>query len=120
MILDDIKSKLSEVDPNVHYANVPISKLNEPWDYLVFSRRGMRRSANRTGWVDVYEVSIIREEYIPDGLPEQVIDAVTSIPGMRSAEQEFDYDYANKPESDDVVEILNLYFTKPRKRKSDE
>lgn len=120
MILDEISKKLADVDPNVHYANVPRSLRDEPWDYIAFSRRGMRRTASRTGWVDVFEVAIVREEFIPDGLPERVIAAMNSIPGMRCADQQFDYDYATKPESDDVVEMLTIEFVRPRRREADE
>ena len=120
MILDDISAKLAEVDPNVHYANVPKSMRDEPWDYVAFSRRGLRRSSKNTGWIDVFEVAIVREEFIPDGLPERVIAAMLAIPGMRCADQQFEYDYATKPESDDVVEMLTIEFVRPRKRESSE
>lgn len=116
MILNDIKEKLAEIDPNTFYAAAPKRKLQDAWDYIIFRRGKLRKSTNGTGYADVYEVSIIREEFIPDGLAEEVIKAMKSIPGMREASTDGEFDYLVKPDSDDVVEMLVLEFVKPRKR----
>lgn len=119
MVLDEIRAKLADIDPNVFYAAVPRRKLHDAWDYIVFRRGKLRKSANGTGVTDVYEVAIVREEYVPDGLAEQVIAAMRDIPGMREAGTDGEFDYMVKPESDDVVEMLVLEFVKPRKRVGD-
>lgn len=118
MILNDIKNALENVDSNVFYAAVPRMNLLDTWDYIIFRRGKLRKSANSTGYTDVYEVSIVREEFVPDGLADEVINAMRTIPGMREASTDGEFDYMLKPESDDVVEMLVLEFVKPRKRES--
>lgn len=119
MILNDIKAALEAVDPNVFYAAVPRRRLIDTWDYVIFRRGKLRRSANRTGLTEVYEVSIVREEFVPDGLADRVAEAMRSIPGMREAPADGEFDYMVKPDSDDVVEMLVLEFVRPRKRGPD-
>lgn len=119
MILDDIQSKLLEIDKCVFYGTAERLDRNSPWDYIVFSRRVMRQNSAKTGYADVFEVAIVREEFIPDGLPEKVIETVTSIRGVRLSDREGIYDYAVKPNTTDTVEMLVLEFVRPRKRTSD-
>lgn len=115
MILDEIKSKLLEIDNEVLYGSYAKLDRTEPWDYIVFMRGKMRRNKSDTCYVDTYKVVIVREEYVPDGLAEQVIEALKSIPGVRASDSDFWYDYVIKPNTSDTVEMLVLEFTKTRK-----
>ncbi|MBX9032669.1 hypothetical protein [Gordonibacter massiliensis (ex Traore et al. 2017)] len=119
MILDDIQEKLLEIDPNVFYGTAEKLDRKKPWDYIVFSRRAMRPNSAKTGYADAFEVAIVREEFVPDGLPEKVIEAVTSIKGVRLADVNGVYDYVVKPNTSDTVEVLALEFVRPRKRLPD-
>lgn len=115
MILDEVRAALETVDPRVMYGAVPLAALEgEPWDYTVFRRQAVRQSATKGGLTDVVEVAVVREEYVPEGLAEQVEAAMRSIPGMRrSGDAEFDC--MVKPGSDDVVELLAMTFARARK-----
>ena len=116
MILDDIQEKLLEKDPNVFYGTAEKLDRKKPWDYIVFSRRVMRPNSTKSGYTDMFEVAIVREEYVPEGLPEKIIEALTSIKGVRMSERDGLYDYAVKPNTSDTVEMLVLEFVRPRKR----
>lgn len=116
-----IKAKLEEIDPNVYYGRADKHDFkSKPWDYMVLACKDFNRTSNRTGYSDYFEVAIVREEFIPDGLPEQVISAMESLPKIRLAEGSHGYEYATKPDSADTVEMLVLKFVAPRKRESDE
>lgn len=115
MILDDVRAALESVDPRVLYGAVPMRLLeDEPWDYTVFRRASVLLAPTKTGLTDVVEVAVVREEFVPDGLAEQVEAAMLSIPGMRrSGDAEFEC--MVKPGSDDVVEMLAMRFARARK-----
>lgn len=116
MILNEIKGKLGEVDSNVFYGAVDKKMKEEIWDYIVFNRAAMRSNQNKTGFSDVYTVHIVREEFIPDGTAEDVIEKMLEISGMRLAGTDSDYDYMVKPKTDAVVEMLSIEFVKARKK----
>ncbi|MBR3689845.1 MAG: hypothetical protein IKL97_01930 [Eggerthellaceae bacterium] len=115
-----IMEKLIEVDPVVHYGTAEKHDRSAPWDYMVLACKNFNRTASRTGYSDYFEVAIVREEFIPEGLPERVIAAMESLPKVRLAEGSHDYEYAAKPDSNDTVEMLVLKFVAPRKRGPDD
>lgn len=115
MILKDIETKLKEIDPNVFYGAASDKMKETRWDYIVFNRSVLRVNQNKTGFTTVYSVHIIREDFIPEGLDETVINKVLEISGMRLASNEFSYDYVVKPNTDMVVEMLTIDFVKPKK-----
>lgn len=116
MILDDIKTKLLDIDPNTFYGVVDESMREMIWDYIVFNRKSMKPSANKTGYTDKFTVHIVREEYVPDGLAEEVIEKMCEIAGMRLADGEAEYDYTTKPSTDKIVEMISIDFVKARKK----
>lgn len=115
-MLTDVMTKLKEIDPNVYYGMVDKSRAAEAWDYIVFGRRKLTSSLNKTGYTDYYWVAIVREEYIPEGLETQVIDKMLEIDGMKLAGTDGQYDYVMKPNTNTVVEVLTLEFAKAKKR----
>ena len=116
MILDDIKNKLEEIDPNVFYGMVDDSMKEMLWNYIVFNRSVKRASQNKTGFSDVYSVHIIRENFIPEGLEETVIEKMLEISGMRLDGAEGVYTYIQKPNTNTVVEMFSVEFVKPKKK----
>jgi hypothetical protein len=117
LILDDIAKALEEIDPIVFYGAVKRKKMQEkPWNYIVFNRTVLRNTGNNTGWADVYTVNIVREEFIPEGLAEEIIAKLEEIKGMTVVKSDSEYTYMVKPNSDDVVEMLSIDFKRVRKK----
>ena len=118
MILDDIKTKLLEVDPVVFYGCVDEESNTikaDLWNYIVFNRARLRTDPTKTSLVDVFEVHIVREEYIPDGIDVEVIEKLRSIPGVKLLSGDGIYTYTRKNNTNLVVEMLTLTFTRARK-----
>lgn len=114
--LNELRDKLCEVDELVFYGMVDRNKVTDRWNYTVFGRRVMRPTGNKTGFADVYTVAIVREDYIPEGYEQTVIDKVCEISGMRLSDGDMQYSYTQKPNTNTVVELLELVFIKPKKR----
>jgi outer membrane receptor for ferrienterochelin and colicin len=55
-------------------------------------------------------------DFIPDGLENDIIQAMRSIPGVNVSGTDGDYNYVQKPNTNTVVEILTLEFVRARKR----
>lgn len=115
MILNDIKEKLQEVDPNVFYGMVDPSIRETVWNYIVFERKTMSANTNKTSFSNYFTVHIVREAFIPEGLEITVINKLLEIPGMRLTDQDGTYDYVPKPNTNVVVEMFSIDFVKPMK-----
>lgn len=115
MILETIKNKLLEVDPNVFYGMVDKSMRESVWDYIVFNRKPTKPGANRTGYSYYFSVNIVRENFIPEGLDLTVISKMLEIDGMRLAGTDMEYNYTEKPNTNVVVEMLSIDFVRPVK-----
>lgn len=116
LILNDIKTALETVDPNVYYGMAGTLQDADLWDYIVFSRNALTTTGQKTGYGERFQVAIVREEFIPNETVDGVIDAMLSIDGMRLAGGEFSFQYTKKPNTNTVIELLVLSFMKPRKR----
>lgn len=115
MILNDLKAKLEEIDKNVFYGMVDNSMKETLWNYIVFNRERKKISQNKTGFSDYYAIHIVREEYIPEGLEEEVIAKVLEIDGMRLAGDDGEYTYIPKPNTNVVIEMFSIGFVKAKK-----
>ena len=115
MILEEIKTKLEEIEPNVFYGMVDETMKETLWNYIVFNRNVLKTNTNRTSYSDIYTVHIIRENFIPEGLDVEVIDKMLSIDGMRLAGDDSPYTYMPKPNTNTVIEMLSINFVKARK-----
>lgn len=119
MLLNDVKKALKEIDPLVFYGLVPSADENgekfDVWDYIVFNRVKLKNHANKTSYSDHFEVHIVREEYIPEGIDIDVIAKLTALPGVKLADDDGTYNYMMKPNTDTVIEMLTLTFTRGRK-----
>lgn len=114
--LDDIQAALESIDDAVYYGVASKVKESDPWNYTVFSRDGVTPRNNLTSYSESYLVSVVRENYVPEGMYLDVIKAVSVIPGLRLNEsRDIEYLYTAKPGTRDVVEMMNIYFTRNRK-----
>lgn len=116
MILETIKNKLKEIDESVYYGMVHSEKKETLWNYIVFNRTSIKSNQNQTSFADGYIVHIVREEWIPEGLAEEVIQKMLEINGMRLAGTDMQYNYVQKPNTDIVIEMLSIEFVAPRKK----
>lgn len=119
-MLKQIQQSLEAIDPHTYYGAAGTLSGEDVWDYIVFYRTTLSPSTNKTGFAQVYEVAIVREEYVPDETVFAVIDAITAIPGMRYAGTGGTYQYTMKPNTEQVIEILTLDFVRPLKRCSND
>lgn len=111
---EKIREKLEEVDPLVFYGQA--EKLDETvlWNYIVFFREKRSSSENRTNHTVTFHVAVVRENEIPEGLEETVIEKMLELPGMKQG-SESTYAYTIKPGTGAAVEVLDIPFTKARK-----
>lgn len=115
MILEEIKERLEEIDENVFYGAVDNRMKETLWNYIVFNRVKLAPSQNKTGYTAEYAVHIIREDFIPEGLEEEVIETLKSIPGVRVNSDGGTYDYVTKPSTNAIIEMFSINFYIPRK-----
>lgn len=113
--LNLIQDALAGLGKPVFYGRAAELSGGDIWDYIVFSRATLASTGNKKGLADTFSVFIVQEEYIVDGFAEQVIAAMTSIPGVRLADGQMPYQYTTKPNTDVLLEVLELDFVKPRK-----
>ena len=100
----------------IYYGIVPENVENDDWNYFVFGQRKLRKSGTSLNDLNGYwYVTIVRENYIPDKDIFDVINKLTEISGLRLAEGDFEYVYTFKGNTNIVVEILELQFTKMKK-----
>lgn len=114
-MLNEIKTALEALGKPVFYGQASTLDGGDVWDYIVFSRSHLSSSQNKTGLSDTYSVWIVQEEYIDDGAAEAVIAAMTAIPGVRLVNGNIPYQYTTKPNTQTLLEVLELDFVKPRK-----
>lgn len=116
MILSDIEARLKKLDDRVCYGVIDnIVKQSPVWDCIVFGRSNIKYPSNKTGASDYFDVLIIRENYIPVGFDTEVIQALTSLDGVKLAGDTASFDYIQKPNTDTVVEMLTISFVRARK-----
>ena len=115
MILDEIKQGLEKIDSRVFYGMVDNSVSETIWDYIVFNRATLKAGQNKNSFSDYYDVHIVRENFIPEGIDGEVIEQMLTIDGMRLAGADCAYSYVQKPNTNVVVEMLTLHFVRARK-----
>ena len=111
-----IKEKLLELDKNIYYGIVPESEETFEWNYFVFGQSKVRKKDTNSNDLQGYwYVTIVREDFIPDDVVFDVIERLTDGTGLRLADGDFEYTYTFKGNTNIVVEILELQFTKTKK-----
>lgn len=114
MILEDVEAKLKEVDDVVMYGMVDKKVREMEWNYIVFNRTGVKYSANKTAASDMFDVHIVRENFVPDGTDTEVVEKLCSLHGVRVSGDAV-FNYAMKPNTNVVVEMLTVSFVRARK-----
>lgn len=112
-MLEEIKNKLLELDPNVYYGLA--DKQNE-WNYIVFARHRTKLSENNTGKTEYYSVAVVRENYVEEEILDNLIDKMRKIPGIRIAKEDAGYSCIKKPNTNMVVEIMEVTFCRAVKK----
>ena len=91
------------------------------WNYFVFNR--LKTTKNNNSKVDyqtVYQVHIVHEDYIPEGYVETVIDALLeqaeSGTKLKPTNDDVQYNYIFKGNTNMVVEIATITLYHPEKR----
>lgn len=114
-MLSDISKALEATGKPVYYGKAPNVDGGEVWDYIVFFRTTLGLSTNKTGVTERFTVAIVQEEYVETETINAVIEAMTGIPGVRLSNEDPEFDYAAKPNTDTVIEILTIGFVRPNK-----
>lgn len=116
-MLEQIETKLKEVCNTVFYGVADDLGNVALWNYIVFRREKIRRSESNNGFSDYYTVGIVHENYVPDEMIDAVIAAMESLPGMRLANSDVEFDYTRKPGTNAVIEVASVTFVRPKKKK---
>lgn len=115
MFLTDIEAVLQKIDSHVDYGMVDKKRMETAWNYIVFNRTGVTYSANKTAAGDKFDVHIIRENYVPEGVDEKIVTKLCALPGVRVS-GDADISYTQKPGTNIVIEVLTIHFVRARKR----
>lgn len=113
-ILDEIEEALKQVDARVFYGTAVKIKRDERWDYTIFGRESATLNTNNTSLSTIYPVAVVREDYVPECMESEIINALSGIPGLRP-EGSIVYDYTVKPGTTDIVEMMVIRFRHSRK-----
>lgn len=109
-MLNNLKEALETIDSNVFYGAAKTPEENI-WNYIVFGRFKRNKSKNDSGYTYYYDVVIVREEYIPEDLIEEVIRTVEEQTRLKLADEPVDFDYERK-QDDTVIELARIRFYK--------
>ncbi len=115
MFLKEFESKLKLTDPLVYYGAAWKHKEDLPLNYTVFNRVNIKANNNKTSKSTYFAVHIVRENYVPEDEEDKVIANVTSIDGVRLADIDIAFNYDKKPNTNEVVEIMTIYFVRAKK-----
>lgn len=116
-MLDQIKEVLETFGLPVCYGSDARLRDTNDWDYIVFRRAetDVRPSA-KTDMTDRYDVYVIRQDFVPEGEPERVMDALVSIQGVRPSGEPIRYSYMTRPDTKAGMEVASFVVLAPRKR----
>lgn len=110
---------LGKIQESLETFKLPVSygktycKEDDEWNYFVFNRKEFNKSG--TSKMDLnyyYQVHIIMENYIPEGFEQEVINVIKESTGLKLKEQPMIFNYTTKNNTEMVIEILTLEFTK--------
>lgn len=110
---------LEQIQESLEIFNLPIwygktfCKEKDKWNYFVFNRKQLEKSGRSN--IDYnynYLVHIIMEDYIPEGFEQEVIKKITENTRLKLVDQPMQFNYVTKNNTDTVVEMLTLEFTK--------
>lgn len=111
-ILGQIQDTLETFKLPVDYGRT-FRKEKDNWNYFVFNRKQLEKSGRSN--IDYnynYLVHIIMENYITEGFEQQVIKSIEENTRLKLVNQPHTFNYITKNNTDTVVEMLTLEFTK--------
>lgn len=114
-MLNKLKSLLEEFQLPVYYGRTT-HNADDDWNYIVFNKRRLKKSG--TSKVDFnyyYQVHIIQEDYIPEGFELEVIKHITENTRLRLSDNDMEYNYTVKSNTNMVIEMLTIEFTLSKK-----
>ena len=106
-----IKEALQGIEPKVFYGIGRFQGRNN-WDCIVYGRR--RKGETVSGENIRYFVAVVKEEEIPEGMEENILQAMKKL-GFKQSNTETTYDYVEKS-GETMVEIATMEFLKVEKR----
>lgn len=114
-MLNKIKELLEEFNFPVYYGRTTHNS-NDDWNYFVFNRSKISKTGtSKLNYNDFYQVHIIQEDYIPVGFEKEVIKKILDNTTLKLSDADLVYNYTFKNNTDMVVEMLTIEFTKSNK-----
>lgn len=115
-MLEKIEAALKEVLEPVFYGSADDVGNAALWNYIVFFRDRTSRSGTNKGYSNYYTVGIVCENYVPDEMIEATISKLETLPGVRMAASDIDFNYTRKPGTNAVVEVASISFVHALKK----
>lgn len=111
-ILGKIEETLDQFKLPVYYGKT-FHKEKDEWNYFVFNRNNFEKRGKSNCDLNYnYQVHIIMEDYITEGFEQQVINAIQENTRLKLADKPMQFNYVTKNNTNMVVEMLTLEFTK--------
>ena len=113
-VLEQIENCLKQFGLPVYYGK-SFAKMNDSWNYFVFNRQSINKSG--TSGCDLnyqYQVHIIMENYVDEDLEIRVMKAIKDDVKLKITGP-IQFNYVTKNNTDIVVEMITLTFTKTHK-----
>ena len=112
-ILEQIQSVLEQTFEFPVWYGRTFTKGKDKWNYFVFNKKEFDRSGkSKLDYNYYYQVHIIMENYIPEGFEQKVIKAIQDNTRLKLTDQSMQFNYITKNNTDMVVEMLTLEFTR--------
>lgn len=113
-MIETVKEKLKELDPNVQYGICRKQEEQDTWDCLLIrKRRWTKNGKSNTDESFYLTVTIVREDEIPEGM-EKKVEKEMGLVGFRRTSKDAEYDYTIDT-NDIVVELCTIEFVKAYK-----
>lgn len=109
---EKIELALKGIEENVFYGQATIEP-TEKWNYSVFRRLLIEHKSN--SFKNVYELAIVRENYIDEDLIEKLIKEILNKTNLKLREDSFKFDYIYNPKSSLVCEVITISFYQSKK-----
>ena len=111
-ILGQIQDTLGAFGLPVYYGRT-FCKEKDDWNYFVFNRKQLEKTGkSNMDYNYYYQIHIIMENYIPEGYEQEIIKMITENTKLKLINQPHSFNYITKNNTDMVVEMLTLEFTK--------
>lgn len=111
-ILGKIQDTLDQFKLPVYYGRT-FCKEKDAWNYFVFNKKEFgKNNLSKINFNYYYQVHIIMEDYIPEGFEQEVIKVIQENTRLKLTDQPMQFNYTTKNNTDMVIEMLTLEFTK--------